>query len=92
MAPLILRQLGIVSAQSISAHSTAGQTLAKLVEVSLSILGLTSLAGPPIVHPDLMAMELPQPIPGIDVIIGRDVILQHQLFVDGPAMQFSLSF
>src|SRR5258708_3133639 len=70
VSPSILKQLGIVSSRHTQTHTSGGQAQANLVEISLSILGPSGHVGPTIVQPDVVAMELPQPIPGIDVLIG----------------------
>jgi len=41
---------------------------------------------------NLMVTELAHPIPGVDVLIGMDVLLACRLIVDGPARQFALEF
>jgi hypothetical protein len=72
--------------------TASGTVPVNLYEVSLSIAPAAGQTGSLFVHPRLLVMELPQTIPSIDVLIGRDVILQCQLFVDGPGNGFSLSF
>jgi hypothetical protein len=41
---------------------------------------------------DLIVMEMPSPIPGVDVLIGLDVLLDCKLLLDGPARSFTLEF
>jgi hypothetical protein len=37
-------------------------------------------------------LELANPIPGVDVLVGMDVILTCKMMVDGPVGQFTLDF
>ena len=41
---------------------------------------------------DLRVMELANPIPGVEVLIGLDILLDCRLLLDGPARQFTLDF
>jgi hypothetical protein len=61
-----------------------------LFSVSLGIPLITPTPTSYILDPQLTVMELTAAIPGIDVLIGRDVLLNSKLFLDGPARQFTL--
>ncbi len=41
---------------------------------------------------DLLIMELIDPIPGVEVLIGLDILLDCRLLLDGPGRQFTLEF
>jgi hypothetical protein len=41
---------------------------------------------------NLLVMEMPSPIPGVEVLIGLDILLDCKLLLDGPARQFTLEF
>jgi hypothetical protein len=41
---------------------------------------------------DLTVMEMPSPIPGVEVLIGLDILLNCKLVLEGPARRFTLDF
>jgi hypothetical protein len=41
---------------------------------------------------DLVVMEMPIPVPGVEVLIGLDILLDCKLLLDGPARQLTLEF
>jgi hypothetical protein len=51
-----------------------------------------NLPGAGLTLPDLEVMELPQPLSGVEVLIGMDVLMNCKLVLDGPAGQFTLEF
>jgi hypothetical protein len=42
--------------------------------------------------PDRNVLELANPIPGLDVLIGMDLLLTIKMILDGPRKQFILEF
>jgi hypothetical protein len=92
VTPAVLQQLGTVSTGQSSSHTAAGQVPAKLFEVSLSIPPPSNVPGPMLTRRDLTVMELPSPVPGVDVLIGLDILLDCKLLLDGPAHRFTLEF
>lgn len=90
--PAVLQRLGLLSTSQGTSQTAAGQAAVKLFEVSLSITPPANSAGPMLTRRDLIVMELPCPIPGVDVLVGMDILLDCRLLVDGPARQFSLEF
>ena len=63
-----------------------------LYEVSLSVLDLGNPAGAKLTLPDLLVMELPAILHGIDILVGMDVLLTMRFALDGPGRHFSLDF
>jgi hypothetical protein len=88
----ILQQLGIATVATRPAHAVSGGYQANMVEISLSVFDPNAPSGDIFTCSDLFAMELVQSIPDADVIVGRDAILQAQLFIDGPGGQFTLTW
>jgi hypothetical protein len=88
----VLRGLGLASFKQTSTHTAHGQASVNLFRVSLSILPVSGTTGTALNQPDLVVMELPSPIPGVQVLIGMDVLLDCRLVVDGPGRQFLLEF
>jgi hypothetical protein len=60
--------------------------------VSLSIPPPGGAGGPMLTRRDLTVMEMPGPIPGVEVLIGLDILLDCKMLLDGPARQFMLEF
>lgn len=88
----ILQRLQIPIRTSGRTTTAAGTVSVDLYEASLSIVPADGSSQPLFTHPSLLVSEIANPIPPIDVLIGRDVILQCQLHVDGPGGAFSLTF
>ena len=44
------------------------------------------------VRPTLLVMDLANPPPDLEVLIGMDVMSECVVLIDGPAQQFTLSF
>jgi len=88
---VILQRLGLAPSARQATQGISGSASVRLFEVSVSIPGATSASGPLLVLPQLVIMELPQPLQNVEVLIGLDVLLQCVLHVNGPGRQFSLS-
>jgi len=88
---VILQRLGLSASALHTTQGISGSAPVRLFEVSFSILGATAASGPLLVLPQLVVMELPQPLSNVEVLIGLDVLLQCVLHVDGPGRQFTLS-
>ncbi len=88
----VIRQLGANRAGGAVTHTAAGSTNVNLFKISLSISGPSGAAGPMLIRPTLVVMEMPNPLPTIDVLVGMDILSDCILHSDGPARQFSLSF
>ena len=88
----ILQRLPLLSAGQTKTRTASGQVSVNLFEVSLSIPPAGNLPGPMLTRPNLIVMELLDPIPDVDVLIGLDILLDCRLLVDGPGRQFTLDF
>ncbi len=65
-----------------------GSVKGNLFEVSLSIPSPRRGTGPVALQERLLVMEWPQPLPGLDVLIGLDVLAECVLLFDGPRREF----
>jgi hypothetical protein len=90
VAPGILRQLGLSSIGQASTQTMSGPLTADFFEVSLSIPRSGPLPGPLLLLEQLFVMELTQPLPNIDVLVGKDVLMQCLLISDGPRGMFTI--
>jgi hypothetical protein len=91
VAPRVLQALGLTSTRSVRTYTAGGSIQVGLYEISLSILPATG-STPLFTAPCLFVTELVHAAPGIEVLVGLDVLLQGVLNVDGPAGIFSFSF
>lgn len=73
-------------------QTAAGPARVRLFRVSLSIPSAGNLLGPMLTRGDLLVMELIDPPPDIEVLIGLDILLDCRLFLDGPGRYFTLDF
>jgi hypothetical protein len=92
VVPAVLQQLGIRATGKAGSRTVGGQVSVSLFEISLSIPAPGLIHGPMLTREDLLVMELPHPIPGLEVLIGLDILLECKFTLDGPARQFSLDF
>jgi hypothetical protein len=92
VTPDLLRRLGLSPTGQGSSRTAGGLAAVNLFEVSLSIPPAGNAAGPMLTRHDLIVMEMPGPIPGVEVLIGMDILMDCKLLVDGPARQFTLEF
>jgi hypothetical protein len=91
VAPWVLRALGLSLAGSAQTHTAAGAVQAGVYRISLSILSPTG-SGPMFTAPQMLATEVVNAPPGIEVLVGLDVILQGVFTVDGPKGFFTFAF
>jgi hypothetical protein len=92
VTPAVLQKLSLASVAMGSSQTVSGPASVNLFEVSLSIPPAGNVAGPMLTYSDLAVMEMPSPIPGVDVLIGLDILLRCKLLLDGPAGLFTLEF
>src|SRR5262249_20235791 len=87
-----LQQLGAPLRGTGTTSTGLGTTPVSLFEGRVSIPPPRRAPGAPLVCPSLTVMNLPQPIPGVEALVGLDVLLGCRLFLDGPNRKFSLDF
>jgi hypothetical protein len=58
----------------------------------LSITDFGNPASPLLTFPILPVMEIPAPLPTVDVLIGLDILRTIRLVVDGPGGVFTLGW
>ncbi|HVS39192.1 MAG TPA: aspartyl protease family protein [Gemmataceae bacterium] len=92
VTPAVLRKLGLTSTGQGSSHTAGGLAAVNLFEVSLSIPPPANVPGPMLTRSDLPVMEMPSPIPGVEVLIGLDILLDCKMLLDGPARWLTLDF
>lgn len=93
VAPAVLRKLALtVPVGKARTGSTTGSAPVDLFEASVNVLDLRNPSGPKLLLPDVLVMELPNPLMNLDVLIDLDVLLTARLFLDGPGRVFTLDF
>jgi len=88
VAANILQRLGLSSSGQTTTQSIQGTAFVNLFVVSLSLLGPTGVV---LTESDLQVMELSQPLSGIEVLVGRDILPGCFLIVDGPQRSVTLA-
>jgi hypothetical protein len=91
VAPSIFQALGLPVSGTARTHTAGGPVVVSVYDVSLSIPPATGTA-PLFTVPQLTVTDLLHTAPGIEVLVGLDVLLQGVLHVDGPAGFFSFTF
>jgi hypothetical protein len=92
IARQVLNRLGLTALTKSSTQTAGGSRPVELFEVSLTIHPASGQSGPVLVRDRLVVMALPQPLDGVEVLIGLDVLSQCVLIADGPGKQFTLLF
>ena len=87
----VLTSLGILGFHQTATHTITGTVPVNLYKISLSIIDDTG-TGVCFTKPDLTVMELAIVIPGVDALIGLDILLDCRFLLDGPARHFTLEF
>jgi hypothetical protein len=90
VARAVLRRLGVAATRRARTQTAGGKVAARLFRVSLTIPATGNQPVADLTLPDLEVMELPQPLSGVEVLIGMDILLDCKLVLDGPARQFTL--
>lgn len=91
IAPRVLKVLALPQLGSAQTHTASGSVTVGIYEVSLSILPPAGSA-PMFTAPHLVVSELIHAAPGIEVLVGLDIIWQGVLNIDGPNLVFSFLF
>ncbi|HET6576111.1 MAG TPA: hypothetical protein VFG68_21090 [Fimbriiglobus sp.] len=73
-------------------RTAAGSVPVDLYRVSLGLPPMFGLATTTVLAHDLEVSALAHPIPGTDLLIGFDLILNCRLLIDGPGRTFTLDF
>jgi hypothetical protein len=92
VTPAVLQQLGLASTGQSSSQTVAGHSAVNLFEVSVSTPPPGNVPAPMLTRRDLVVMEMPSPVPGVEVLIGLDILLDCKLVLEGPARRFTLEF
>jgi hypothetical protein len=90
--PSLVGRLGLGQPIQGASHTALGRANVRLSLASVSITNLRVPSAPMWSFPSLTVMELPAPLPTIEVLIGLDVLLTGQFILDGPGQTFSLDF
>jgi hypothetical protein len=85
-------RLGLVPTRRATTTTAAGPTHVDLYTVSLSVTDAATPGAPMLSAPNLLVTQLAAPLPGVEVLIGLDVLLSACLLLDGPGRTFTLDF
>jgi hypothetical protein len=90
ISPRLAGVLNLAPVTTAQTHTAAGPMPVPVFEISLSIVPIG--AGPLFTIPHLLATELTHAAPGIEGLIGLNVLLQCIFTINGPAGFFSFTF
>jgi hypothetical protein len=91
VVPSVPRHFGLAPFQSRSTQGTTGSAPVHLYEMSLSIINPGGPGPSMLSWERLLVMEAPAGLPGVDVIVGLDVLRECLLISDGPGPRFTLA-
>ena len=72
--------------------TASGSVPVNRYEISLSIFGPAGVAGPVLARPSWFVTDFAQLLPGIEALIGMDLVREIVLNIDGPRGRFTLTF
>ena len=87
----VLSRLGLSPRRRHSTQTLFGSVVIQLFDVSLSVPHPGALTGPLLVEDQLIVMELPAPLAGLDAILGRDISDRLLLILDGPRAECTVA-
>jgi hypothetical protein len=88
----VIQRLGTPPVGQTSTHTAGGPVSVRLFYVGLSIPPAGNLPGPMLMRSNLLVMELIDPPPDVEVLIGLDILLDCRLLLDRPGGYFTLDF
>ena len=91
VAPWVLRLLGLGPGIAATSQTASGLVNTAVHLVSLSILG-PNFTEPGFTIPTIAVQELQTVLPGADVLVGLNAMLECNFVLEGPARQFSFIF
>jgi hypothetical protein len=86
------QRLGLSPIARVSTQTAAGSVIVDQFEISFSISAPHRTGGVLSVRPDLRVTQWLNPSPGLDALVGMDVLSEGLLIFDGPGRQFTLAF
>jgi hypothetical protein len=92
VAPHVLQQFGLTPTARRQNQTAAGIVWSDLYEVMVDLPASASLPTLTILHPQLLVTALAAPLDNADVLFELDLLLNCRLFLDGPALTFTLDF
>jgi hypothetical protein len=85
-------RVGLKTAGRQSMQTAGGSVIVNQYDISFSISAPHQAGGILSVRPDLRVTEWLYPGPGLDALVGMDVLSEGLLILDGPGRQFTLAF
>ncbi len=92
VAASVLQKLALAPSAHSQSQTVSGPVSASLFDISITIPPASRLPGSDFTLEHLQVMELAQPIPNVEMLIGMDIILLCKLLIDGPGGSFVLEF
>jgi hypothetical protein len=89
IASWIAQQLALVPIGKSSTQTASGEVDVNLYSVSIAIRAALGVAGSDLTLPTVVVHEFPVPLADADVLIGRNVLYEGNLYLEGPARRFS---
>src|SRR5262245_18639043 len=92
VAPWIIRQLGISHGIPAVTQTASGLATVTLYLVSITIRDALQPGAPEFTIPTLLVMGMPNPVKGVEALVGLDVLMQCNFYLEGPQRRFSFEF
>jgi hypothetical protein len=92
VTPRALAPFGLTSVGSVLTITAGGFGAADSYEVGLSVPPPTGVQVPNLVRPAWIVIDLLASPPGIDALIGMDLLSECLLILDGPGGRFTIAF
>ncbi|HEV3260532.1 MAG TPA: aspartyl protease family protein [Gemmataceae bacterium] len=92
VAPDVLTRLGLLSSGQVKMTTASGTVMVDRYAISPRIFGPVGATGGALVRPLWNVTSFSQPLPGVEALVGMDLIRQIVLKIDGPGGTFTLEF
>jgi hypothetical protein len=92
VTPAALAPLGLTPSGTVQTITAAGMVVVNYYEVSLTILRPGPAFAPGLARGMWTITEFLHSAPGLDVLVGMDVVSECLLIVDGPNQYFTLAW
>jgi hypothetical protein len=92
VTPAALAPLSLTPSGAVQTITAGGKVVVNYYEVSLTILRAGSTFAPAWAHGMWTITEFLHSAPGLDVLVGMDLVSEGLLIVDGPNQHFTLAW
>jgi hypothetical protein len=92
IASWLVQHLAMAPISKAKTQTASGAVEVLIFSVSIAIEGQPALGIPDLLLPTVIVHEFPATLADADVLVGRNVLFEFNLFLEGPARRFTLEY